>query len=276
MFTRATGYVIVPMWISAMGWLVAHDVWPGFTADDTPVLQATDWLKTEGLQAQFAIHNDMGRLGTIWTAYLIQDTSIRRLDTIWVEQFPLDIAPLRMTVDSIFTVDGNLDELTVRLENSSADILLHGERFHKDFSFVFQNGLSEKPFKVPLFDGKLISGGAFNPFAALTDLHVGQRWRMQVLNPVALLTGLGDRFIPMLVEVSGKETVTAAGRDVECVVVESASAKAWVDANGAVQVQEMVLPLVGRIRIVREDSFNEGARRTAKEGRLYGRRGGQP
>ena len=268
MFTRATGFVIVPLWLAAMSWLVAHDVWPGLTAQDPPLLQATEWLKTEGVRAQFAIHNEHGRLGTIWTEYFIDRDSIQRWDTIWIEQFPVAIAPLRISADSIFTADGALDELTVRLENTETDIRLHGERFHKDFSFNFESGPFDKSFKIPLAEGRIISGGGVNPFASLTNLTVGQRWRMQVFNPIAALTGLGDRFIPILVEVTGEEKIFSAGEEVNCLVVESAHARAWVDENGAVQIQEMTLPLVGKIRILREPTYDNKARLTVKRMRL--------
>lgn len=273
MFTRATGIVILPLWLAAMGWLVAHDVWPGLTAQDPPSLRATDWLKSEGSQAQFAIYNDDGRLGTIWTDYFIDQSSIQSWDTIWVEKFPLAVAPLRISADSVFTADGILDELTVRLENADTDIRLHGERFHKDFSFTFQSGPIESTFKIPLAEGRIISGGGFNPFASLTGVKVGQRWRMQVFNPVAALTGFGDRFISMLVEVTGEEKVFIGGKEINCLIVESEHAKAWVDENGAVQIQEMTLPLVGKTRIVREARYDDQARQRVKKKRFQQLRG---
>lgn len=273
MFTRVTGIVIVPFWLAAMGWLVAHDVWPGLTAQDPPSLRATDWLKSNGSRAQFAIYNDAGRLGTIWTDYFIDPSSIQSWDTIWIERFPLPVAPMRISADSVFTADGMLDELTVHLENADTDIRLHGERFHKDFSFNFQSGPIEKPFKIPLAEGRIISGGGFNPFASLTGVKVGQRWRMQVFNPVAAVTGFGDRFISMLVEVTGEETIFSGGEEINCLVVESTHAKAWVDANGAVQIQEMTLPLVGKTRIVREPGYDDQARQRVKKLRLREPRG---
>ncbi|MDO8629233.1 MAG: hypothetical protein Q7R41_01965, partial [Phycisphaerales bacterium] len=86
----------------------------------------------------------------------------------------------------------------------------------------------------------------------------------QVVNPIAMLTGVGDQFIPMLVEVTGEERITTTDGSVNCLVVESPNARAWVDARGIVQAQEMTLPVVGRMRIVRESVFDETARNAAR------------
>ena len=262
-----------------MTWLVAHDIVPAWTAEPPPRLRPADWLGQDGWQAgggqlrsQFSIHDDTGQLGSVWTEYIVDENSILRTDLIGIRRLPSpvnggssmggalsEVAPLRITADSVYTADGTLDEFSMRLENRNTDVRLHGERFHSAFSFTLESGPMERAFKIPLTEGGLISG-AFTPFAALSDLRVGQRWRMQVFNPIAAVTGMGNRFIPMLVEVTGEERIATPSGDRNCLVVESPNAKAWVDAYGAVLVQEMTLPLVGRIRIVREMGFDEEAR----------------
>ena len=258
-----------------MGWLVVHDLWPAWTAQEPPRLLATDWLAGEGKQAQFTILHDNNTVGTIWTNHLVGDTSIQRTDIVWIERFAIDIAPLRFIIDSVFTADGLLDELTFRLANRDTYMRLHGERFHADFSFAFENGPVEKTFKVPLTDGRIITG-AFNPLAQLTDLHVGQTWRMQVFNPIAALTNVGDRFLSMLVEVTGEETIMTPEGERDCLVVESLTTKAWVDRRGVMLVQEMNLPIGGKLRIVREPGFDEKARTTVRRMSFGRRKGGRP
>jgi hypothetical protein len=249
---------------------VAHDVWPGLTAQDSPTLQVSDWLKQTGRQTQFAIYNDMGRLGTIWTEYMIDEESVQRDDTIMIGGSGLlDIFPLRMTVGSVFTADGVLDEFTAKIDNDRGVMRLHGERFPSDFSFTLETRTMQKSFKIPLAEGRIISSG-FNPFSQVADLHVGQRWRIQMFNPVAALTGFGDRFVPMIVAVTGKETIVAGGSPVECFVVQAPNAKAWVDARGAVREQEVTLPMLGALRIVREGGYDEEARRLARRERFFG------
>ena len=259
MFTRTTGFLIVPLWMLAMSWVVAHDVWPGFTALPSPPLKLSEGLIRTGLKSRFSILADGGAMGTVWSQYNVDPRSVTREDLIWIDRLPAPITPLRINVYSVFTAEGTLDEVTVRVQNPDVDLRLHGERFHSDFSFTLEGGAVEKTFKVPLTDGDFL-GGAFHPFSAMTDLRVGQRWRMQGLNPIAWVTGVGRRFLPMLIEVTGEERITTATGDHNCLVVESSDAKAWVDAEGTVWVQEVKLPMLGRLRIQREAEFDEPLR----------------
>lgn len=268
MFTRATGCIIIPLWLAAMSWLVVNDMWPGLSAQDPPPLKVTDWFLHQGAQVQFAIHGEDDRLGTIWTAYDIDGDSLQRHDLIWIEHFPLGVAPLRMEVDSVFTADGVLDEIDVEVESRRGFVQLHGERFHKNFSFTFKAGPIEKSFKIPLADGGFISGG-LSPFGQLVDMKVGDRWRMQVFNPIAALLGIGDKFIPTLIEVTGRETIVTPQGSTDCLVVESQNAKAWVDEHGAVLVQELTLPLVGKLRMVREAAYDADALSRARKETIY-------
>ncbi|MFQ5590338.1 MAG: hypothetical protein ACE5HE_04160 [Phycisphaerae bacterium] len=258
--------MIVPLWLASIGWLVAHDVWPGWAASDAPTLRVTDWLKQAGKRAQFTIHNSMGPVGTVWTDYFLDEESIQREDTILISDSGLrSLFPLRMIISSVYTADGTLDEFTVRMDNYHGSVRLHGERFPSDFSFTLETPTVFRAFKIPLTDGRIISGG-FNPFAQIADVHVGQRWRMQMFNPVAALTGLGSRFIPMVVAVTAKETIAPHGSPIECFIVEAADAKAWVDLNGAVQEQVVTLPVLGTMRIVREQGYDEEACRAVRRG----------
>ena len=261
----------MPAWLAAMSWLVAHDVWPTLTALDPPPLRILHRPGNNDGRSQFTISDDLGKVGSVWTTYQIDETAIRRDDLIWIERLPVEITPLRVTVNSDYTVEGVLDEFTLRLETKEADLKLHGERFPADFSFTFESGPIDKAFKVPLSSGGLFTG-AFNPFSELGSLQVGSKWRMQVVNPVALLTGMGNRFIPLLVEVTGEERIATPEGVKNCMVVESPSAKAWVDADGRVQVQEVTLPVVGSLRIVRQAGFDETQRANARRASLRGRR----
>lgn len=272
MFTLRTGLLIIPAWLAAMGWLVAHDVIPTWTALEPPPVKVSDWTRRGAHQTQFTVFDEFGRVGTVWTSYLIDERSFRREDMILLERLPVDLAPLRISVSSDFTAEGVLDEFTIRLETGDADMRLHGERFPADFSFRLESGAIDKAFKVPLSDGSLIAG-PFHPLAEMRELKVGDKWRMQVVNPMALLTGVGSQFLPVLVEVTGEERITTLDGDKNCMVVESPSAKAWIDAAGLVQVQEVSLPWGGQYRIVREAAFDDAARGKARQLPLGGKRG---
>ncbi len=257
MFTRTTGLLIVPLWLAAMSWLVAHDVWPALTAQDFPRVKVSDWLRESGSQARSTIHRNGRSIGSMWTEYLVGDETVERHDTLWFDPLPILEEQVRIDVYSTFTPEGLLDELTCILRTESLDrITLHGERFPADFSFTLENGPVQKAFKVPLIDGGLI-GGAYNPFSHLEDLEVGRSWRMQVFNPLSVLTGMSTQFNSMLVQVTGEETVSVAGAARRCFIVEAPNAKAWVDRKGAVCVQEVTLPVMGTIRIAQQPDFNE-------------------
>jgi hypothetical protein len=265
LFTRTTGFLIVPIWLSAMGWLVANDVWPGISAESPPPLEVTDWLQSiEGRQTEYGIEAASGEIGTIWTKYTITESSIQREDVIYVQSHIGELTPLRVTVSSTFSADGKLDEFTLRMTNRDTRMELHGERFHYDFSFTFEGtGIPVRTFKLPLTDAGMING-ALNPFSQLSDLHVGKRWRMQVFNPFAAITGFGDKFMPLLVEVTGEETLKTPDGIIDCSVVEAANAKAFVDANGLVRLQEVILPIIGKLTIRYREGFDEDAANAAR------------
>lgn len=260
MFTKTTGLFIVPTWLAAMSWLFAHDVWPLFAARDLPRLQPSAWLREEGRRAQFEIHHKGIHIGTLWTEHRVGENVVSREDLIWLEQPTFLRESLRVRVSSTFSPEGLLDEFTFRFETGTArEFTLHGERFPSDFSFELTSGPIGKAFKVPLVDGGLISG-AFTPFGDLGELHVGQTWKMQVFNPITGLTGVGKKFTSVLVEVTGEENIVGPDGVVKCFVVEASGAKAWLDENGAVILQEVEVPLMGTIRISRALEFDEAMR----------------
>lgn len=264
MFTKTTGILIIPVWLLTMGWLFAHDVMPYLRADNPPTVTMTEWMQNEGQRSQQAILSDEGRrVGSIFTTFLADPNSVTRMDTVWVEHLPLpQVAPFRIEVKSVYASDGLLDEFTVRLDNIDADVTLHGERFPAEFSFQLDGFLYRnriyRLFKIPLIEGGVLSG-SFNPFSQLTDLKDGQTWRMQVFNPLSLIAGIGPRFMPVVVSVTGRELLETDRGKIPCYVVESPAAKAWVDDRGVVHQQEIKLALGGKYRIVREYDFDEAA-----------------
>jgi len=270
-FTARTGWLIVPLWVAAMGWLIAHDVWPNWTALEPPRLKASDWLKGEGRRSQYTISDESGPFGAVWTKYLIDDRSILRADLIWIDRLPLPIGPIRITGTSAFTVEGVLDEFTLRIEGAGPNVKLHGERFHSGFSFVLEIGHDNRTLKIPTAESGWISG-AFHPFAELPNLQVGQSWRMQVVNPIAAITGIGTQFIPLMVRVTAEERLETPTGMRNCLVVETTHARAWIDARGVVLLQEMKIPMLGTMRIERVEEFDDNAYREASQASLRGRR----
>lgn len=259
---RTGALLIILFWAASMTWLVWHDVWPVLTAGDPPNVAAR--LDSNRQTYQVGIYNKYGqRIGTVWSTYRQIGNSSRREDVIHLKSFPV-LGRGLIRIDSQFSEDGRLDQFTLSVRSPDIDLSITGERFSSVYGFTIAAGAGPETFKVNAADAGLI-GDAFRPFAALPGLEVGQSWRMQVVNPIAALTGFGQRFTPILVRVTGREVITTSdGRSVTCLVVEAPGVKAWVDRDGLVLVQEVELPIGGRITL-RDEPFDAQAMQDAAE-----------
>lgn len=261
MLARTVGFAIVLFWAVATSWLVWRDVVPAWTAQDPPPVVAADWVKRYGRQAQFGVFDTDGRrIGGIWTRYTSGSTTDRE-DDIYLHGFPV-LGATHIHVKSVFDIDGRLDEIDIDVLGVWAPIRIHGERFPSQFAIRIDAGLTKQVFKIDLTRAGMFSD-MFRPFDAMPNLHVGQSWRMQVFNPLAAVTGIGDRFIPMLVRVTGRELFRLNGELKDCLIVESSNVKAWVDRrSGVVLVQEVTLPVGGKYT-VKCEPYDESARHDA-------------
>ncbi|MCP4246280.1 MAG: hypothetical protein GY778_04450 [bacterium] len=262
---RATGYFVVLFWLASMTWLVWHDVWPGLTAGDAPEVAFRP--ESGSTDFQVGIFDANGRrMGTIWSSHHQYGQTPRRDDTIYLESLP-GLGRLLIEIESQFTARGLLDEFDLQMFGLELDIHIHGERFTSVYGFHVQAGRWRETFKIDA-DGAGLIGDAFRPFAALPGLTVGQSWRMQVVNPLAVVTGLGRKFNPIVVRVTGREPIALADRpSVDCLVVEAPGVKAWVDSEGRVLVQEVELPVGGTITL-RDEPYDEEAIQEAKTSRV--------
>ncbi len=243
MVARFTGWVIFIFWMVSMCWLMMHDVIPAWTAQDPPRVVAADWVERYGKESQYGIFDDHGfRIGGIWTTYA-SGAATDREDEIYLKRLPL-IGPMHLWVRSIYDLDGALDELDMAILGDWSPIRIKGEQFGEKFAVHIDAGAIKhrQVFKLERSGAGMISG-AIRPFDAMPDLTEGQSWRMQVMNPVAAVTGVGSKFIPMLVKVVGSETIEVEGVLRDCFIVEADRVRAWVDAtNGKVWSQEIRLP----------------------------------
>lgn len=265
MIARIWSVGIVLFWLAAMSWLIRTDVWPAWTAREPPPAVSPDWIQGESVRQQARIDDKHGRrMGTIWTVYSRSGESVAREDVIYLERFPIpDLPALRVEIESQFDAQGRLDEIHADVYGPHIHVELNGERFASQLGFELRAGTYHLPFRLDDVEAGMI-GDAFKPFSAMPGLEVGQSWRMQVFNPVAMIfPRFGEKFIPMLARVTGKESVSTPEGMVECLVVEAGGALAKVGPDGTVHYQEMELPVGGKITI-QSEPFDEWELRRAK------------
>lgn len=251
MSSRFVSLGIVLAWLGAMAWLALHDIVPMWTAQDAPRYTPGDWLTDELLETQARIENKYNhRVGTVWTIYTRRGDGLSRRDVAWINNF-VGFDPFLIQAAADFTTEGRLDELLLEIFGASVPISLKGELYGDQLAFKLDVGPKQQYFKIDASMAGSVAD-AFRPFPALPDLTVGRSWRMQVVNPLTVMTGVGAKMIPMLVKVTGREAVDANGARVECFVVETDRARAWVDDRGIVLRQEMDLPYGGRIAVIDE------------------------
>jgi hypothetical protein len=251
MFHRSVTILIVLGWLASMGWLIHHDVLPAWTARDVPKYAVGAWLSADLVHSQARLESKTGkRIGTAWTEYTQNNGRLSRSDVLWLENLAV-LPAIRIQSTAEFTPEGELDEMYVNVYGAGEHISLKGENYSGSMAFEMWVGKRSQLFKI---DGAAIGvvGDAMRPFTALPDIAVGQSWRLNALNPLSALSGIGPKFIPMLVKVTGREHVLHRGEAVECFVVTTDRARAWVDARGAVIRQEVDLPIGGTISIVDE------------------------
>ncbi len=263
MIPRLGGVFIVLFWSASMTWLLWHDIWPGLTAGDPPVGANLVSAESGPISHQFAILDQYEhRIGTAWTAFGAKGDASFRQDFFFIERF-LNLPPILIAVDSDFLADGQLQEFHLSVHGLDMRIEIDGERFASMYGFNIRAGQIKDRLRIDADSAGLI-GDVFRPFSALPGLKVGQSWRMQVVNPLAVITGFGSRFVSMLARVTRAETITTSqGETVDCLVVEAPNVTAWVNKRGKVLVQKVELPVGGTIT-VRDEAYDDDALQTAK------------
>ena len=246
---------VVLLWISAMTALFVRDIWPARSAQDAPPMTKDAIVDLAHSEEQFAIlrASDDVRLGTAWSD--LQTTAERTTihGTIVTVAHGM-IPPLRIETTTDFDPDGGLDSFELRLHGvMGTRIYVHGERRGIYFPVEMHFGTFHRQANLDMSATRLI-GDSMRPFTFLPTLHVGQSWRMQVLDPMAAALTGKTQFRSIVARVTGKETIEHNGKQTECFVVKTSPQEiiAWVDSNGRVLVQELDLPGFGRIRVCEE------------------------
>ncbi|GJQ25746.1 MAG: hypothetical protein HBSAPP02_07780 [Phycisphaerae bacterium] len=248
-------------WTLAMAALVHRDVLPYWLAEDSPgrALRAGDF--------QTGIFNERGdRVGTTWvnatpTADVTTVYSLSQLDIGKVTGLAPFSGPLLLETVVIFSGDNTLDDFKLNLMGGPMPVRVSAERFGSDFACTVR--LGDSTMTMP-FDGRTSSvlSETLRPFTHMGKLHVGQSWRLRLLDPLALLKGEAMEFQTELARVTRREQQSINGVELECYRIETRGAIAWADDEGRILRQEVTLPFLGKW-ILLDEPYDAAARRAA-------------
>jgi len=257
---------VVLLWVSAMTALFVRDVWPAWSAQDAPPLNSKKLADLPQRQEQFGIFKAGGdRIGTAWSDLQASPERTTIRGTIATNALGI-VPPLRIESVTEFDSAGGLDSFDLRvLGIADSRIAVRGERRGIYFPVEMHFGTFHRQANLDMAATRLI-GDSMRPFTFLPTLHVGQSWRMQLLDPIAAVLGGKTQFRSIVARVTRQETIEHLGEPVDCFVVETSPQQvtAWVDAHGRVLVQEVDLPGFGRIA-VREEPYNDDLRNKTKQ-----------
>ncbi len=256
---------VVLAWVGAMTALVVRDVLPAWTAQDAPRLTREHFAALSDEPEQFAILGPDGRrLGTGWGDIARSGSNTSVHGTMLVEK----LGPVSVLIETMteFDAAGELDtfNLDVYVYGVPTRVRVRGERRGIYFPCEFQVGTIRREANLDLSASRLI-GDTLRPFNHLPDLKVGQSWRMQLIDPLSLISGQA-RFTPIVVTVTGTDTIEHLGSKVQAFVVHTRPGEttAWVAADGRVLKQEADVPGLGRI-VVQSEAYSEQQRNQARE-----------
>ncbi len=263
---RLLGSILAITWLIAMGALVQRDVLPLWTAEEPPrqVLPAGEY--------QIGIFNQAdSRIGTTWISTSPSPMMMVRSTTVLEVAKITGMLPVSGTwilgTDLMYDSDERLDQFRFTLNAPGVVGEVNAERIERDFSVIAKLGDLKKTL---LLDGELSRylSETLRPFTHLERLHVGQSWRIRLLDPFALMKSQSVEFQSQLAKVTRRETIHHRDREIDCFRVETPTAVAWADEFGRVLKQQVQLPLIGTWTLLDEAVDVEARVRALPEKRL--------
>jgi hypothetical protein len=271
MFNRWVGILSVLGMLLANGALLWREVVPYWLTSSAPSNPASHLGIGERRVNQVGIFmaTTNARVGSSWLESRRFENSVTVQSRTMLESLPIPaqtVAPAVVFNTSIryeLREDyrpGRLpipDEIEMELNGLGFPIRARGEYFTGEFPFEWRVGDQRGRLLFPA-DSLRSLGDVFRPFDRLPGLYVGRTWSIEVFNPLAgMLPGLagpGMQSEKIVVRVTGKEDIEhpLTGENVSTFVVDAPQARAWVAADGAVLVQEVELPVIGGLRLVKE------------------------
>lgn len=260
---RLFDLTIVTIWLLSMAGLVWHDVWPTLTAGSPPV-QVPLGGRDKPVQMQFAINTERwGSIGQSWAEFWRAETGAIARSTTLLRAGPLRKA-IRVDTHMAFDSRDRLEEIKVWVYGLPMPVTLEAASYGDDLPCVIMIGQQQHEFTLRRSAASAFAE-VFRPFVYLKDLHVGQTWRIASINPLGSLWGQDPTPQPVVARVARREPIRHLGRTVECFRVETQGAVAWVDDQGRVLLQEVDLPVLGKVTIRLLDGFDQSALQQAEQ-----------
>ena len=220
-------------------------------------------------QEQFGIYDGRQNLiGRAWGDVVRTDVSsmVTITGTVLLDRCPA-IPAIRIETETQFDNAGELDNFTMDLFGvPMTPIKIHGERRGIYFPCELNLGPLHRTANLDMSASRMI-GESVRPLNMLPKLHVGQSWRMQLLDPVSAVISKKTEFRSVVARVTGKETIATDAGPRECFVVEiQGQGKAWVADDGNILRQEVnaPIPVIGKLTIVAEE-YKQSQRDEAKQ-----------
>lgn len=263
---RLIAFGAAVFWMAAMSALFVRDVWPAWTAQNPPPMTADQLRDLVDRHEQYALYDaNNKRIGTAWNN--ISDTAgtLSMYGTLLINGVTY-IPVIRVETVTEFDQEGGLDTFKLDVFGVPMTVIqVRGERHGIYFPCELKLGPVEREVNLDMSASRMI-GEAMRPFSFLPLLEVGQSWRMQLLDPIAAVLAQKTEFTSVVARVTAMETITHNGEEVECFVVELSphEARAWVNRQGRVLVQEVQMPGVGRLT-VREEPYEAEKRSMARQ-----------
>lgn len=272
MLNRWIGIACFGLMLSANTALFMRDHLPALTAGDAPTPEVFRLGTGEERWVQTAIRDSEGReVGKSWTRVHRDQAVSTHEQTTFINAIRLPggvLTPaVRVEMELLYQADAHtVDEAHLRVAGLPVTVKFDGERISGEFACMWKVGDQTGTF---VLDGAATRalGDALRPFDRLPNLDVGQTWRMRLVNPLEnLAPGLRAEGIDLesvLVRVTAREQIRVDGTSFDAFRVEAPRAVAWVAEDGRVVLQEVDLPLLGKLTIV-DQPFDAHALREYK------------
>jgi hypothetical protein len=270
MINRWLGLGSCILMLSVNGALIMRDLAPGWRVGNPPPALMPQLEEDGDRYVQFGIFDASNRrIGSSWVQYSRTITLAMIRNWTLLESLALPsvtTTPVLVEMQARYLTGERVDELEIHVRGLGVTVSFQGEFVPpNDFPCRWVFGDQEGALIIPA-DATRSFGSILQPFGSLPELHAGQTWKHELINPLAgMLPGwaMGDlaaRFT--IVSVKGVERYEHDGRSVLAHVIESDMSRAWVSPLGDVLRQEVSVPLLGQLTILLE-TYDEDARREA-------------